>query len=170
MIYVFIDESGDIGNPEVRGNSQDFSLAACICRQEDIEAAMTSIKKLRIRLKRKEIKISKLSSQEIRIVNNHFKELKFEHVSVYGNKNNHFHGRQFLKHMVSELMTLSGIDSREKVKVFVDGNENAFFRKIYAPTIKKHFPHSVLKFVDSIKTPLIQAVDFYAGQRRRTGK
>jgi hypothetical protein len=56
MIYILIDESGDIGNPSIRENSHDFCLAACICDSENIDHLSEQIEKLTTRLKMKELK------------------------------------------------------------------------------------------------------------------
>ncbi len=170
MIYIFIDESGDIGNPETLGNSKDFSLAACICDSNDTEELSEEITKFGIRLKKKEIKFSKMSRQETPIIKSLLAKTSIVQVSAYGLKTKWHHGKMFLQNIFKELVEKLPIDDNEKVKVFMDGSENAFFRKIYEPIIRKRFPNATLRFANSLKKPLIQVADFYAGQRRKLGK
>lgn len=170
MLYIFIDESGDIGNPNTRGNSRDFSLAACLCSSYNIEYFMKKINQLRVRLKKKELKFSKISIREKNIANDYIQRLFIEHYSVYRIKSNNHYGPDFLKDVFRELLLTIPEIKTEKVKVFVDGNENSHFRKIYEPPIRIRLPKATLHFANSIKTPLIQVADFYAGQRRKSGK
>lgn len=169
MIYLFIDESGDIGNPEVLGNSRDFSLACCIGYIENIDYLSHEIQKMKLRLKKKEIKFPRLSSKEIILMHQFLKKLEVEKFSVYSTKTKINYGPLFLKGVIFELMVLISIRKNEKIKVFIDGPDNAYYRKIYEPIIKKKFPRAVVKFANSMKTPMIQVADFYAGHRRKEG-
>lgn len=53
------------------------------------------------------------------------------------------------------------------IYIFIDGSENSFFRKMYEPIIRGKFPRARVKFANSIKTPMIQVTDFYAGYTRK---
>ncbi len=170
MVYLFIDESGDTGNPAIVENSKDFSLAACVCGNEDIDHLITQVKRLNTRLKKKEIKFSKLSAKEKIISKEFLRKLSFETYTTYSRKTLTNYGGTFLRNTFEELVSKINTDKKGKVKVFMDGTENAHFRKIYEPIIRKRFPKAVLQFANSIKTPLIQVADFYAGQRRKSGK
>ncbi len=170
MIYILIDESGDIGNPENSANSKDFALSACICDSKNMDKVSEHVEKFVIRLKKKELKFSKMSPSEIRITKLFLSSLTIDHVSVYFVKNKTFHGKYFLEIIIRDLLNKIEIDPTEKVKLFIDGVENKFYRKIYESAMRKRFPKSQLKFANSIKKPLIQVADFYAGHTRRIKK
>ena len=167
MIYVFIDESGDSGEISENGSTSDFTMAACICYGENIDYLNSEIKRLSIRLRKKEIKFSKLSQEDVVIVKGFFKKLQIEHIVIYSRKTINYHGDILLRGIFQELVSNIKITKKEKVKFFIDGSENAYYRKIYEPIIRKYFSHALLKFANSIKAPMIQVADFYAGHRRR---
>lgn len=167
MIYIFIDESGDSGLIDELGTTSDFAMAACICYTENIELLNTKISKFRSRIKKKEIKFSKLSSKEMRLTKEFFGSLKIEHVTTCTEKTNYEHSRDLLHDTFENLISKIKITKKENITVFIDGTENAYFRKIYEPIIRKKFSRVTLKFANSMKTPMIQAADFYAGYMRR---
>lgn len=169
MYYILIDESGDIGNPKIEANSKDFTLAAFICSTQNIEHLSEQVTQLKTRLKKKEIKYSKLSQKEIQIVEEFLKENPIITISVYAAKDQ-VYGKEFLKNLFKELIEKIPVSHHLKTKFFIDGTENAFFRKLYTPLIKSKFSKSSLHFANSINKSLIQIADFYAGKRRRSGK
>lgn len=168
MIYVFIDESGNLGRPGQGMTSDDFSMVAIICPSQDIEFLIDKVKRLVIRIKKKEIKFSKLSTKEVRITNKFLDNLNIKYVAVYSNKTDFSYGEMLLRKVFSELILNIKISQKEKIKVFIDGTENAYFRKIYEPVVRKKFPRASVKFANSIKTPMIQVADFYAGYYRKS--
>lgn len=170
MIYIFIDESGDPGELHEPGATADFAMAACVCYSENIDEINNQIKNFTTRLKKKELKFSKFSSQEAGLMKKFLKKLNLEYFSVYTKKTAAFHGDRLLKSVFHDLVQSITVATQGKVKIFIDGFENAYFRKIYEPILRKKFPRSVMKFANSIKTPLIQVADFYAGYRRRVEK
>lgn len=170
MVYIFIDESGDIGTPTLSVNSKDFSLCASICNSEGIEEINDKIKKFVHDLNKKEIRFSRLSKKEFLNVKRYIEKLEISHFLAYRKKTELYHGKPFLRDTLKELMVAIPIFPKEKIVVFVDGTENAQIRRLYTPIIRSRFPKATLKFANSIKTPLIQVADFYAGQRRKSGK
>jgi hypothetical protein len=96
-----------------------------------------------------------------------FKQLGINHISSYTLKSEFNHGKSLLKNILDDLLRKIVLEKECRVKVFVDGTENAFFRKIYEPVIRKRFPGASLRFANSMKKPMIQVADFYAGYRRR---
>lgn len=167
MVYIFIDESGDIGNPAILENSKDFSLAACVCDNEKIDYLISQIKQFNTKFKKKEMKFSKFSKTERVLCKKFLKNLTIKNSSVYRKKSLTNYGDSFLKSTFQELINNINISTKGKLKVFIDGTENAHFRKIYEPILRKKFPKATLQFANSIKTPLVQVADFYAGYRRR---
>lgn len=170
MRYLFIDESGDIGDPLVVGNSQDFCLGVCVCSLENLEEVNLKVRKLMVHLKKKELRFSKLSSRDVVISKEFFKNLGIEYYTQYMRKSVSHQNDIFLKKVFGDLIYSMDKVESEKVVVFIDGTENAYFRKIYEPIIRKKFPRATVKFANSMKTPLIQVADFYAGYRRRVEK
>lgn len=170
MVYIFIDESGDIGTPTLSVNSKDFSLCASICKSEDIEVLNNKLKKFIHNLNKKEIRFSRLSKKEFPNVKSFIEKLEIGHFLAYRKKTEIYHGKSFLGDILKELMVAIPTFPKEKIVIFIDGTENAQMRKLCTPIIRKRFPKATLKFANSIKTPLIQVADFYAGQRRKSGK
>lgn len=167
MIYVFIDESGDVGDPNNKVNSRDFSMAACIAYSENIEYLSNQIKESIFRAKKKEFKFSKMSENEVKKLKSFLTKLDIEYVMIYKSKTSYHFGQSLLKQVFEELINSLNIYKGEKIKVFVDGIENAYYRKIYEKILRKNFTHVVLRFANSQKTPMIQVADFYAGYCRR---
>lgn len=170
MLYFFIDESGDSGEIHHPGSSPDFAMAACVCDSEYVEHAKGIIRKLILRLRKAEIKFSKLSWKEVPIAKRSFDSLSINNYSVYASKTSKYYSKNLIEDVFSELIQKINVNRNEKVKVFVDGSENAYFRKLYEPIIRKKFPGAVLRFANSMKTPMVQVADFYAGYRRSEGR
>lgn len=170
MIYVFIDESGDIGNPEKPESSKDFSMAACICTSEHLDNMSEQVAKFAENLRMKELKFSKMSAAEKRSVASFLKKSGIYHVSACATKKYFYHGTELLRVIFKDLVQTIEIDSSQKVKFFIDGTENSLLRKVYEPIIRERFPGAMLRFANSIKRPMIQVADFYAGQARKSKK
>ncbi len=170
MIYIFIDESGDFGEMYEIGSSVDFAMAACVCHAENLEDVSWKIKKFCFKLRKKELKFSKMSSREVSQTKNFLKDLEIESFSVCIKKTRRYYGEGLLRRVFQELISNISIDENQKIKVFIDGSENTYFRKLYEPIVRKKFSRVVLKFANSMKTPMIQAADFYAGQARKANK
>lgn len=170
MIYIFIDESGDTGNPRIPTNSKDFCLGACICNLNDVDEKTQETEKFTLSLNKKELRFSKLSEKEKMLTKKFMEKLGVKNFSAYSRKTRQYYGENLLRNLVRELFESIDVSTTERVKVFLDGTENAFFRKIYESCLRAKFPDSTLRFANSIKKPLIQVADFYAGKRRKTGK
>lgn len=170
MIYIFIDESGDTGNPSIIGTTNSFSMCAVICYIENIEFLSNEIKKLVIDLKKKEVKYSKLSDRQKILVGKYFSKLEIEKICTYENKKSNSYNENLLKTSFENLLREIKIDKIIKLKFVVDGDENAYYRKTYTKIIEKYFTNFTLKFGNSIKTPMLQVADFYAGEIRFKNK
>ncbi len=83
MIYIFIDESGDTGNPEIIGTTKSFSMCATICYSENIEFLSEEIKKFILKIDKKEIKYSKLSEKQKSLASNYLNKLEIEKFSTF---------------------------------------------------------------------------------------
>jgi hypothetical protein len=172
MIYVFIDESGDTGEIHVPGASQDFVMAGCFCYLDHVDIFSGQIKEIIEKTKKKELKYSKMNKSEIDFMTKFIETRNINHISVYTEKTPFYYGDKLLSNCFTELLDRIPINQSgvEKIKIFIDGKENAKLRKIYEPIMRKRFPRSTLKFANSLKTPLIQIADFCAGYRRKIKK
>lgn len=167
MVYIFIDESGNLGKIGNGMSSTDFSMVAIVCPSQNIDLFIDRVKLLITKIKKKELKFSKLSTKEIITTYNFLEKLNLNYTSVYYKKTSIHYGEVLLKEAFNNLISKIEIPKNEKIKVFIDGTENAYFRKIYEPIIRKKFTRVTMKFANSMKTPIIQVADFYAGYRRR---
>jgi len=163
--YIYIDESGDIGDPKRKGSSLDFSMAACICDKGDILNINMFVNNLIIRIKKKELKYSKMSKEDRIYILSMLNKLNLNIKSVYFKKNKFKH-KDILEISFNELIKLIKVDKKHKIKVIIDGDENKFYRKIYTNILKIYFKNFKIKFANSAKTPLLQVSDFFAGYER----
>jgi hypothetical protein len=169
MLYIFIDESGDIGNPKKEGTSSDFSMCACVCKKELIDKIDNIVFLTLSNINKTEIKYSKLSKKYKKIIKSIFKKFDINIKTVYLVKRNNFHADNLLKNSFDLLISGLKIDKKEKVKIIIDGMENSHYRKIYSKILNKYFDKYVLYFRNSHKTPMLQVADFYAGLCRDKG-
>lgn len=165
-MYIFIDESGDTGNTDKEGTSSDFSMSACICDKLVLKEYNDFIISILDKLKRKEIKYSKLSKKDKDYVILKFKKLDVKIQTVYFKKKYNLFTENLLKHSFNELISKLNIDKKQKVKVVVDGLENSYYRKLYSKILDKYFDRYTLYLKNSQKTPMLQVADFYAGLAR----
>lgn len=166
MMYIFIDESGDTGNPEKEGTSSDFSMSACICDKAVLKESNDFIVFILDKLKRKEIKYSKLSKKDKDFVTLKLKKLDIKVKTVYFKKKYDLYTEHLLKYSFDELICKLNIHKDEKVKIIVDGLENSYYRKLYSKILDKYFDRYTLYLKNSQKTPMLQVADFYAGLAR----
>lgn len=145
-------------------------MAACICNSENLDNLSDQVAKFAERLRMKELKYSKMSAAEKRSTASFLKKRGISHTSIFTTKNYFNHGTELLRVIFKDLIHKIEIDPSQKVKFFIDGTENSLLRKIYEPIIRERFPRAMLRFANSIKRPMIQAADFYAGQARKSKK
>jgi len=163
--YIYIDESGDIGDPRKKGASLDFSMSACVCKKENILKISCLVHELVVGVNKREIKFSKSTKKEKTYILKHLNRLHLNIKSVYFKKNRFLY-KDILEISFEELIKKINIDHILPVKVIIDGDENKFYRKIYTKILKRYFKNFKLKFANSVKTPLLQVADFYAGYER----
>jgi hypothetical protein len=143
MFYLFIDESGDTGNPGPQGTSKDFAMSICMCTDEQIERLSKEVLKICSKIKKKEIKYSRLSEADKMYVTKGINKLGIEHYAQYYKKTARLN------------------------KAVIDGDENSHHRKIYTYILDRYFDRFTLKFGNSQKTPMLQVADVYAGICRK---
>jgi ribosomal protein S4E len=163
MLYIFIDESGDTGNIKHMGTSSGFSMCACLCVDTQIDFVNREIEQILLYIKKKEIKYSKLSDVHKKFVVKKLKHLPITCYSYYYHKDNILCKDALLTHVfesvIMQVLPMSGA----RIKIVIDGRENARYRKIYSNVLDKYIKKYILKFADSIKTPMLQIADVYAG-------
>ena len=165
MYYIYIDESGDSGDPKKTGSSFDFSMSACICNKNDILDISSKVNDLIEFINKKELKYSKISKKDKVYSLKYINKLNLNIKSVYFNKNKFIH-KDIVEISFEELIKRLGLDRKSTLKFVIDGDENKFYRKMYSKIIKRYYKHFKIKFANSVKTPLLQVADFYAGHKR----
>jgi hypothetical protein len=165
MYYIYIDESGDSGDPKKKGSSLDFSMSACICGKNYVSDISSKVSDLILLLNKKELKYSKISKKDKLYSLTYLNKLKLNIKSVYFKKNRFIH-KDIFEISFEELIKRLDIDKKSTVKFIIDGDENKFYRKMYEKIIKRYYKNFKLKFANSVKTPILQVSDFYAGYER----
>jgi hypothetical protein len=168
MIYLFDDESGNFGSLDMKAGSEGLSISMIICDDENIDEIQKKIENLRSKIKKEEIKFKKLSNKERKLVFEEFRQMRIKFYSVYRVKTKQYVFELFLKDLYESLCINAHINKfrSKKVTIFYDGIENGRLRKYLEYVLEKYLIKYSLKFGDSLKFPLLQAADFYAGLSR----
>ncbi len=167
MLYIFIDESGDTGNPTHKGTSKDYAICACICTDKNIEYLSKQILDILKYINKKEIKYSRLSDREKIFVVSRIDTLNIEHREFYYKKSGRLLLGDLLKYVFESVVCQVNVLAVTKIKVIIDGDENAYYRKLYSSILDKYFKKYTLKFGNSLKVPMLQVADVYVGLCRK---
>jgi hypothetical protein len=169
MLYLFGDESGNLGLPHGDGNSEDFAICLLECHENDIGKVSDKIDALRKSVGKKEIKFNKLSGKDRYKVFKELRKINLKFTTIYTKKPIFFNSLDFFAANITEIIIVAEAkfpDNSKKIKVVYDGIENSRIRKVIETCLKKTLTKFSLSFGNSEKIPLLQAADFYAGLSR----